>query len=787
VSQPTFKPYTAPSGGWGSAYSVANILIRERIPLAGAALLLKQNKPIDGFACVSCAWAKPHPSRPLSFCENGAKATAWENTSRRCGPEFFERHSVTELLNWTDFDLEQQGRLTHPMRYDPASDKYQPVSWDQAFEEIGRELKAMADPNQVVFYMSGRAALETAYMFAILARIYGTNNLPDSSNMCHESTSIALPESIGVPVATVTLNDMHKMDGMLFFGQNTGTCSPRMLHDLQEARERGAPIITFNPIRERGLERFVNPQSPREMMTPDETKISTQYHQVKIGGDIAAIAGICKALFDLDDAAVGNGQPRVLDVAFIEQHTHGFGAFEARMRGYSWQLLERRSGLSRGAMEAAAVAYARCNRVIAAYGMGLTQHRYGVQTIQMLVNLLLLRGNMGKEGAGILPVRGHSNVQGQRTVGITEKAKKVPADNLRRQFGFEPPAEDGVNTIEACEGILAGRIKGFVAMGGNFVRAIPDTLQMEPAWRKLQLSVQVSTKLNRNHLVTGKVSYILPCLGRTEIDRQATGEQRHTTEDSTGCIRAWRGVAEPAGELLLSEPAIVARLAKATLPDTPSLDWNAWVGDYALVRSAIAESYPDIFHDFNTRMLEPGGFHRPLGASKREWATETGKANFINPPALAEDPDTEEGGHEQRDVLQLMTLRSNDQFNTTVYGYNDRFRGIQGTRAVILMNSNDMARLGLAEGDKIEAITVVHDGIHRSVGPLRVTPYDIPEGCCAGYYPECNALLPVWHHAERSKVPAAKSIPVRVRKVIAFGDDRPTPTEPDPPAGVGAA
>ncbi len=787
MSQPTFKPYTAPSGGWGSAYSVANILIRERIPLAGAALLLKQNKPIDGFACVSCAWAKPHPSRPLSFCENGAKATAWENTSRRCGPEFFERHSVTELLNWTDFDLEQQGRLTHPMRYDPASDKYQPVSWDQAFVEIGRELKAMADPNQVVFYMSGRAALETAYMFAILARIYGTNNLPDSSNMCHESTSIALPESIGVPVATVTLNDMHKMDGMLFFGQNTGTCSPRMLHDLQEARERGAPIITFNPIRERGLERFVNPQSPREMMTPDETKISTQYHQVKIGGDIAAIAGICKALFDLDDAAVGNGQPRVLDVAFIEQHTHGFGAFEARMRGYSWQLLERRSGLSRGAMEAAAVAYAGCNRVIAAYGMGLTQHRYGVQTIQMLVNLLLLRGNMGKEGAGILPVRGHSNVQGQRTVGITEKAKKVPADNLRRQFGFEPPAEDGVNTIEACEGILAGRIKGFVAMGGNFVRAIPDTLQMEPAWRKLQLSVQVSTKLNRNHLVTGKVSYILPCLGRTEIDRQATGEQRHTTEDSTGCIRAWRGVAEPAGELLLSEPAIVARLAKATLPDTPSLDWNAWVGDYALVRSAIAESYPDIFHDFNTRMLEPGGFHRPLGASKREWATETGKANFINPPALAEDPDTEEGGHEQRDVLQLMTLRSNDQFNTTVYGYNDRFRGIQGTRAVILMNSNDMARLGLAEGDKIEAITVVHDGIHRSVGPLRVTPYDIPEGCCAGYYPECNALLPVWHHAERSKVPAAKSIPVRVRKVIAFGDDRPAPTEPDPPAGVGAA
>jgi len=767
VSQPTFKPYRAPSGGWGSAYSVANILIREKIPLAGAALLLKQNKPIDGFACVSCAWAKPHPPRTLSFCENGAKATAWENTSRRCGPEFFAAHRVTELLNWTDFDLEHQGRLTHPMRYDAASDTYRAVSWDQAFAEIGQELKAMEDPNQVVFYMSGRASLETAYMYGVLARMYGTNNLPDSSNMCHESTSVALPESIGVPVATVTLNDMEKTDGLFFFGQNTGTSSPRMLHELQEARERGAEIVTFNPIRERGLERFVDPQSPREMLTPDSTVISTQYHQLAIGGDIAAVTGICKALLALDDEAQTAGTPRVLDVDFIAQHTHGFEAFEQCVRGYAWSVLERRSGLSRAAMEAAATAYAGCQRVIVAYGMGITQHRYGVEAVQMLVNLLLLRGNMGKEGAGILPVRGHSNVQGQRTVGITEKAAQVPVDNLRRQFGFEPPSEDGVNTVEACEGILAGRIRGFIGMGGNFVRAVPDSSRIEPAWRRLRLSVQVSTKLNRSHLVTGEVSYILPCLGRTEIDRQATGEQRHTTEDSTACIRAWRGAAEPAGELLLSEPAIVARLAKATLVDNPNLDWDAWVGNYDLIREAIAESYPEIFHDFNVRMMEPGGFHRPLGASQRRWDTETGKANFINPPELAADPDTEEGGHERHDVLQMMTLRSNDQFNTTVYGYDDRFRGIHGTRAVIMMNRNDIVRLGLAEGDQIEAVTEVDDGVHRSVGPLRVTPYNIPEGCCAGYYPECNVLLPVWHHAKRSKVPAAKSIPVRLRKVIA--------------------
>src|SRR5690606_16799330 len=377
-----------------------------------------QNKPIDGFACVSCAWAQPHRTRPLSFCEDGAQATAWENTTRRCGPQFFAAHTVTELLNWTDFDLENQGRLTHPMRYDAASDRYREVTWEQAFAEIGDELKAMSDPNQVVFYMSGRASLETAYMYALLARMYGTNNLPDSSNMCHESSSVALPESIGVPVATVTLNDMERTDGLFFFGQNTGTSSPRMLHELQDARRRGAEIVPFNPIRERGLERFVDPQSPREMLSPDSTVISTQYHQLAIGGDIAAVTGICKALLAMDDAAQQNGQARVLDLDFIAQHTQGFEAFAQWVRNHRWPVLERRSGLSRTAMEAAATAYARCQRVIVAYGMGITQHRHGVEAIQMLVNLLLLRGNMGKEGAGILPVPGHSNVQGQRTVGI---------------------------------------------------------------------------------------------------------------------------------------------------------------------------------------------------------------------------------------------------------------------------------------------------------------------------------------------------------------------------------
>ncbi|PKM32634.1 MAG: formate dehydrogenase [Gammaproteobacteria bacterium HGW-Gammaproteobacteria-12] len=765
---PRFKPYRGPSGGWGSAYSVGSILLRERAPLTGALALLKQNRPIDGFACVSCAWAKPHPSKPLAFCENGAKATAWETTSLRCTPEFFAQHRLSELRNWSDYALEQQGRLTHPLRWDAASDRYLPISWDEAVSEIGAQLKALADPDEAVFYASGRASLEASYLWQLFARLYGTNNLPDSSNMCHESTSVALPESIGVPVGTVTLNDFAKTDGIMIFGHNTSSNSPRLLHDLEAARGRDAPILTFNPLRERGLERFTNPQSPTQMLSGRSIVISTHYHQVAIGGDAAAIAGICKALLALDDEALDSGQPSVLDRLFIEQHTQGFEAFEQAVRAYAWADLERRSGLTRGAMEGAAKVYAGCQRVIAIYGMGLTQHRHGVTNIQMLVNLLLMRGNLGKEGAGICPVRGHSNVQGQRTVGITEKVAQVPVDKLREQFAFEVPEKDGVSTVDACEGIIAGRIKAFLSLGGNFVRAAPDTDRLEPAWSKLRLSVQIATKLNRSALIHGENAYLLPCLGRIEIDLQATGEQRHTTEDSTACIRAWHGVVKPAGELLRSEPAIIAALASATLPANPRTDWRAWVGDYGLIRDAIATSYPEIFHDFNTRMLEPGGFHRPLGASQRQWATESGRANFMVPSTLAVNDDVEPDP-ERRDVLNLMTIRSNDQFNTTVYGYNDRFRGIHGTRSVILMHRNDMTRLALNEGDQVQVSSAADDGVQRSVGPLRVTPHDIPEGCCAAYYPECNPLVPLWHHEEKAKVPASKSIPVTLRRLIAMG------------------
>ena len=760
MSEPKIEAYEDPAGGWGSARSLVDILTREEIPVTGAAMLMKQNKP-DGFMCVSCAWSKPAKPATFEYCENGAKATAWEQTRKRVGPEFFERHTVTELLTWSDYDLEEKGRLTHPLRYDPETDRYRTVQWEEALAEIGAELKGF-DPKSVVFYSSGRASLETSYMYALFARMYGNNNLPDSSNMCHEPTSKGLKASIGVPVGTTVLEDFETTDLILFFGQNVGSNSPRMLHPLQDARRRGVPIITFNPLRERGLERFTNPQSPLEMLTKSSTRISTQYHQVKAGGDIAAITGICKALLAADRAAESEGRPRVLDVDFIAEHTHGFEAFAAFCDRQAWPVLEARTGLTREGLEAAAAVYARARAVIGVYGMGLTQHRRGTESVQMLVNLMLLRGNVGKPGAGLCPVRGHSNVQGQRTVGIADDPSLVPLDKLREMYGFEPPREKGLNTVEACEALVAGRISAFIGLGGNFVRAIPDTLVMEEAWRRMRLTVQISTKLNRSHLVRGEISYILPCLGRIEIDAQATGPQAVSMEDSTSCFHGSKGVAQPVSDHVRSEPWIVAGIAKATLAPNPRVDWDAWVGDYARVRDAIEATYPEKFRDFNARLFEPGGQHKPLAARERRWETETGRANFVvSPDGLEENPDMHPGG---RDVIDLITLRSNDQFNTTVYGYHDRFRGVKGTRQILFMNATDIERLGLADGESVDVATEAPDGVPRVVRGLRIVRYEIPVGNCAGYYPELNVLIPLWHHDVQAKTPAAKAIPVRVTR-----------------------
>ena len=757
-----FEPYTHAAGGWGSLKAVGTYLLRERIPIVGAEALWKQNKP-EGFACVSCAWAKPEHPHAAEFCENGAKATAWELTSKRLPAAFFLEHTVTDLLAWDDHELEAGGRLTVPMRWDARTDRYLETSWEEAFAGIGahlRDLRAQ-DPASVVFYASGRASLETSYMYQLLARLYGNNNLPDSSNMCHESTSVALPETIGVPVGTVRLDDFEQCDAIFIFGHNTGVSSPRMLHQLQDARKRGASIVTFNPLRERGLVEFVNPQSPTEMLTPAHTDISTQYLQLKNGGDLAALTGLCKALVAADDRALAEGHARVVDAAFIAEHTEGFEDFAASLRTTEWAAIEAESGLLQAQLEAAATTFANAKAVIGIYGMGLTQHRKGVENVQMVSNLLLLGGHIGRPGAGICPVRGHSNVQGQRTVGITEKPELAPLDKLAEMYGFMPPREKGLNTVETCEGVLAGTVRAFVGLGGNFLRAAPDTERLEAAWRGLGLTVHVATKLNRSHLIHGEASYLLPCRGRIEVDLQASGEQTVSVEDSTGVMHASRGVAQPAADTLLSEPAIVAGIAMASLPANPKVPWTEWVADYALVRDQIAQALPEIFHDFNERLKAPGGLPRPLPASERIWKTPNGRANFKGYGNLVADPDTPETAP---DVLRLMTLRSDDQFNTTIYSLDDRFRGIYGTRRVLLMNRSDIQRLGFEDGGFVDVSTAVDDGHARTVKGLRITAYDIPPGCAGGYYPECNPLVPLAHHAEKSKVPASKAIPIRLRE-----------------------
>ncbi len=752
------KDYHGPSGGWGSVRSLGDILRREGNSASTALAMRRQNKE-GGFMCVSCAWAKPSPPHLFEFCENGAKATAWDLTSARIAPDFFARHTVTELEGWSDHALEQAGRLTEPMRWDETTDRYVPVTWQKAFAEIGAELRAM-QPDEAVFYASGRASNEASFLWQLMARAHGTNNLPDSSNMCHETTSVALPQSIGVPVGTVTLEDFAHTDFIMIFGQNAPTNSPRMLHQLDEAARRGVPIVLINPLREPGLERFTNPQNPLQMTAGAPTRLARHLLQPRPGGDLALIAGLCKALLEMEEAAQRDGAPPVLDHDFIARHTHGFGEFAAALRGKGWAEIEEHSGLKRSAIGILAREYAKAERALGIYGMGLTQHRAGVETVRMLVSLLLMRGHMGRTGAGICPVRGHSNVQGQRAVWITEKPELAPLDRFAGMFGFAPPRHKGTDVVEAAQRVIDGGVRAVLQLGGNLVRSLPDHGVLVPAWRRLRLTVMITTKLNRSHLVHGRRAYLLPCLSRIEIDRQASGPQIVSMEDSTSCIHPSRGLREPASPELRSEPAIIAGIAKALLEPNPKLDWDGWIADYERIRALIAEAHPEWYHDYSRRMREPGGFFRANPARQRVWNTETGLANFLAPGNLDSNPDMPPA----EGTLALMTVRSNDQFNTTIYGFDDRFRGIHGSREIVMLNAGDMRRLGLREGDRVDLSTATDDGVERRVRGLRVVEYDLPPGSAAGYYPECNPLLPLWHHARESHVPAAKSIPIRVAR-----------------------
>ncbi|WP_010160450.1 FdhF/YdeP family oxidoreductase [Sphingomonas sp. PAMC 26617] len=746
-----------PAGGWGSMRGIASIFGETWSSPASLASLGKMNKP-KGVMCASCAWPKPVNYSAFEFCENGAKATLWESTSARCTPAFWAKdgHSVTELRQWRDHDLEKTGRLTHPLRFDAATDRYVETTWDEAFAGIAGALKPL-DPDSAVFYASGHAGLEASYLYALLARVYGTNNLPQSSNMCHETTSVGLTKVIGSPVGTIVWDDLAEADAFFFFGQNPGTNSPRFLHPLKDAKDRGAKIVTFNPVIEQGLVSFVDPQSPVAMLTGKETKISDQYHQLKAGGDIAAMLGMCKVVVEADDAAKAAGKAEVIDHAFIAQHTIGFDEFLQKCRDVTWAEIVQESGLTEQALREAGNVYIAAEKVIGVYGMGLTQHAHGSVNVAMLVNLLMLRGNIGRSGAGCCPVRGHSNVQGQRTVGIAEKIHLIPVDKIKMLFDFDPPAKDGMNIVEAAEGLFAGKVRAFISLGGNLLRAVPDQERMEQAWAAQDLTVMVSTKLNRSHLFPGKLAYILPCLGRFEEDEQAGGPQTITSEDSFSMINASIGYRTPVSDQVMSELAIVTGIAKATLPPSAHLKWDAWTADYGLVRDLIERTYPDAFRDYNKRMYQAGGFWRGNAAHERIWKTESGKAVFTTPGEL-----TSIGFQDAPGRFRLITMRSNDQFNTTIYGYSDRFRGIEGTREVLLMNPDDIAEAGLQDGQKIRLITDVDDGHDRQLGGLTLTAYKLPRGTIAGYYPECNVLVPVAHHDELSKTPASKSVPVRI-------------------------
>lgn len=752
---PKPRQYGNAAGGWGSLEGMARIELDAKAGPAALQTLAAQNKP-EGYMCSSCAWAKPANPHPAEFCESGAKATIWDLTSKRCTPEFFASHTVSELRSWSDHDLEAVGRLTEPMRYDAVTDRYVPVGWDAAIAAIGASLQAL-EPKTVTFYASGKAALEPSYLYGLFARMYGHNNLPDSSNMCHETTSVGLKKVIGSPVGTCTFDDLRHCDAIFYIGQNPGANSPRILHPLKDAVERGCKIIAFNPLREKGLLEFVDPQNPWQMTAGKATPIAHQYLQLRPGGDIAALMGVCKRVLQIDAAADGG----ILDRDFLAEHTHGGEDFLAKLEATSWEEIERNSGLARTEIERAGDTYAEAGNVIGIYGMGLTQQLYGSQAIGMLVNLLLLRGNIGRQGAGCQPIRGHSNVQGQRTVGISEKPELVPLGKLRDIFGFEPPTEKGHNTVEFLEALLAGKAKGYLGLGGNLARAVPDQHLVHAAWQAMELTAHVATRLNRTHLLPGKQAYLLPCLVRAETDLQASGPQTVTIEDSFSHIYGSIGKREPASAHLKSEVAIVAALAKATLPANPRWKWDEWTADYGLVRELIARTYPKEFYDMSARMNQPGGFYRGNPAHDREWKTDSGKAEFTVPTVLnAADPSEAAG------VFTLVTLRSHDQFNTTIYGHSDRLRGIEGSRMVVLVSPADMLSSGLREGEVVALVTQSTDGASREVSGLTVTPYDLPRGCLAGYFPELNPLIPLGHHEKLSKTPAAKGVPVRIRKTI---------------------
>lgn len=751
------KNYDRPAGGWGALKAVTAAVKEQHNIRQDMIALFEMNKPV-GFDCPGCAWPDEKHVDTVAFCENGAKAVAWEATSKKVTTDFFKAHSVTELLTWSDFDLENSGRLTEPMKYDAASDHYVPIEWEQAFSEIGAQLQTYSDPNVVEFYTSGRASNESAFLFQLFAREYGTNNFPDCSNMCHEPTSVGLAASIGIGKGTVLLEDFEKADLVICIGHNPGTNHPRMLGTLRSVSKRGAKIIAINPLRETGLEKFTFPQNPIEMLTGGSTKIASHYYHVRVGGDTALLKGIMRFVLERHDAAVAKGEDPILDLVFIQEHTSGFEALKADVLATDWKTLEQLSGIDKAQMEQIAELYIESNKTIICYAMGITQHEHGTQNVEQLINLLLLKGNMGREGAGICPLRGHSNVQGDRTVGITEKPNADLLTRLEQYFGFEPPKAFGHGAVAAAQAMYEGSSKALISLGGNFAIAMPDHQKTIQGMKNLDLSVMMITKLNRSALLTAKQNYIFPVLGRTEIDIQETGPQKITVEDSMSMVHASMGALDPISEELKSECAIIAGMAKATLPQT-KVKWDAMIADYDRIRDAIEAVFP-IFYDFNQRILVPGGFHLENSAAQREWKTASGKANFIVTESLNEDPNAFKA------ELVLTNMRSHDQYNTTIYGFNDRYRGITGRRDVVFMSEQEAQVQGVQAGDQVTLIALDKTGkpTARKLANLTVVIYDMADKCVATYFPECNDLVELSNFDPQSKIPAYKSVPIQLMK-----------------------
>jgi molybdopterin-dependent oxidoreductase alpha subunit len=746
----------------GSAAGVAAVVqtmryVWGRMGITRGIQALLQVNQVDGFDCQSCAWPSPDEGRHVAeFCENGAKAVSDEGTRKRVTPEFFEKHSVQDLLARSDFWLNEQGRLTHPMVLRDERDHYEPISWGEAFSLLAGELNALCSPNEAAFYTSGRASNEAAYLYQLFARVFGTNNLPDCSNMCHESSGAALKETIGVGKGTVTLHDFLKADAIFVVGQNPGTNHPRMLTSLELAKEKGAKIISVNPLPEVGNFRFKNP-NPQSFKNPlkaattflgEGAQLSDLWLQVKINGDLALFKGIMKELLDEERKSPG----KVFDLDFIDRSTVGYDDLSAALEMARWPEILDSSGLTRDQIRKATDIVLKSKSVICCWAMGLTQHKNSVATIREIVNFLLLRGNIGRLGAGLCPVRGHSNVQGDRTMGIWERPDPRFLEKLAQRYGFNPPREHGCDTVKCIQAMHRGQIKVFFALGGNFLSAAPDTELTAEALSRCRLTAHVSTKLNRAHLVTGRQALILPCLGRSEVDQQASGNQFVTVEDSMGIINPSQGRFKPASEHLLSEPAIVARLAGAVLGKKSKLAWSQWANDYNLIRDEIEQIVPG-FEQFNAR-ISRGIFYLPnLPRDERKFPTPNGKAVFtVNPVERL----PVEVGH-----FVLMTIRSHDQFNTTIYGLDDRYRGIYNGRRVIFMNPEDMKEEGLTQGQPVD-ITSHFEGYERQASRFLVAPYSIPRGCVAAYFPEANVLVPVGSVAEKSNTPTSKSVIVTI-------------------------